>query len=100
LTVTASDREATIEVKDNGIGIEPDQQQAIFEMFTQVDTSLERSQDGLGIGLALVKSLIEMQGGRVACRSEGAGLGSSFLVYLPVVADEAPAATDDARGYG
>ena len=56
-------------------------------MFTQVDTSLERSRDGLGIGLTLVKTLVEMHGGTVEAHSDGLGRGSEFVVRLPVAAD-------------
>ena len=72
-------------MKDTGIGIAADQLSRIFEMFTQVDRSLEKSQGGLGIGLTLVKRLVEMHGGRVEARSEGPGKGSEFIVRLPVV---------------
>ncbi len=79
---------ATIRVRDNGIGIDADQLPRVFEMFMQVDTSLERSVSGLGIGLTLVKSLVEMHGGRVEVHSDGAGLGTEFAVRLPIVSDE------------
>ena len=71
--------------KDNGIGIAAEQLPRIFEMFTQID-SLERSQGGLGLGLALVKSLVEMHGGTVEARSAGVGQGSEFMVRLPILA--------------
>ena len=67
----------------------------IFEMFAQVDTSLERSRDGLGIGLTLVKTLVEMHGGTVEAHSDGLGRGSEFVVRLPVLADT-PAAVSPA----
>ncbi len=75
-----------ISVRDTGIGIAADQLDHIFEMFTQVDTSLERSLTGLGIGLTLVKTLTEMHGGSVEVHSAGAGQGSEFVVRLPVAA--------------
>jgi two-component system CheB/CheR fusion protein len=75
--------EIIIEVRDNGIGIPSDVLPHIFELFTQADRSLDRSQGGLGIGLALVRSLVELHGGRIEARSPGAGQGSRFLVYLP-----------------
>ena len=59
----------------------------IFEMFAQVDTSLERSRDGLGIGLTLVKTLVEMHGGTVDVHSDGLGRGSEFVVRLPILSD-------------
>ena len=77
--------EVVVSVQDEGLGIAADQLGRIFEMFAQVDGSLERSQGGLGIGLTLVKSLVEKHGGRVEARSEGLGKGSEFLVHLPLV---------------
>ncbi|WP_448962013.1 PAS domain S-box protein [Larkinella arboricola] len=79
------DGQALLRVADNGIGLAPDQLTAIFDLFVQVDTSLARSQGGLGIGLTLVKRLVEMHGGRVEARSPGLGQGSEFMVYLPLV---------------
>jgi two-component system, chemotaxis family, CheB/CheR fusion protein len=73
-----------IRVRDTGIGIAADQLDHVFEMFTQVDTSLERSLIGLGIGLTLVKTLTEMHGGTVEAHSAGAGQGSEFVVRLPL----------------
>ena len=73
-----------IRVRDTGIGIAADQLDHVFEMFTQVDTSLERSLTGLGIGLTLVKTLTEMHGGTVEVRSDGVGEGSEFIVRLPL----------------
>jgi len=78
-------REVVIRIADGGIGIAADHLNRIFDMFAQVDTSLERSHSGLGIGLTLVKSLVEMHGGRVEAHSDGPGKGSEFVVYLPVV---------------
>jgi PAS domain S-box-containing protein len=85
---------AVITVKDDGAGIPAEHLENIFEMFTQLDRSLERSQGGLGIGLTLVKRLVEMHGGTVEARSAGEGLGSVFEVRLPLAAaGEPPAAT-------
>jgi PAS domain S-box-containing protein len=78
--------QAVIRVRDNGIGIAADQLPRIFEIFTQADTSLERVQSGLGIGLTLVKNLVEMHGGTVEATSPGAGMGSEFIVRLPIAA--------------
>ena len=89
LTVERGDGHAAIRVRDDGIGIAPEQLPRVFEMFTQVDTSLERSRDGLGIGLTLVKTLVEMHGGTVEAHSEGPGRGSEFVVRLPMAANEA-----------
>lgn len=79
---------AVMRVRDSGIGMEPSKIHKVFELFTQLDTSLERSAGGLGIGLALVKSLVELHGGEVEARSEGAGTGSEFVVRLPIAAGE------------
>jgi signal transduction histidine kinase/CheY-like chemotaxis protein len=87
LIVARQGDEVAISVKDNGIGISPDKLDSIFEMFSQVDQSLERSQGGLGIGLALAKRLIELHGGRIEARSEGLGKGSEFVIRLPAVFD-------------
>ena len=79
------DGNVVVTIKDNGAGIPRDKLQNIFEMFTQVDRDPERSQGGLGIGLTLVKRLIEMHGGSVEARSGGTGLGSEFVVQLPIL---------------
>jgi PAS domain S-box-containing protein len=85
LSAERIDGMAVISVKDSGIGIPPDMLVPIFDMFTQVDGSLERSHGGLGIGLTLVKRLVEMHGGTVEARSSGANQGSEFIVRLPAV---------------
>lgn len=79
----------TITVEDTGIGIPAAALPTIFDMFSQVDRSLERSTGGLGIGLALVKGLVEMHGGTVTAASAGPGRGSTFTVRLPVVTQTA-----------
>jgi CheY-like chemotaxis protein len=86
--------EAVLRVRDNGIGISPEMLPRIFDLFAQADQSLDRSQGGLGIGLALVKSLVDMHGGSIAVRS-APGHGSEFIVRLPVsvTPDPAPAVT-------
>lgn len=76
---------AMLSVRDTGIGIPPHMLPHVFELFTQVDGSLDRSQGGLGIGLTLVKRLVEMHGGCVEAHSEGRGMGSEFVIRLPVV---------------
>lgn len=76
-------KDALVTVTDNGIGIPPDKLDSIFEIFTQVDESVERSQGGLGIGLTLVRRLVQMHGGTVAAKSQGQGMGSAFVVRLP-----------------
>jgi PAS domain S-box-containing protein len=85
LTAQQQDGAAVVRVLDTGIGIPADQLPHIFEMFVQVDRSLERSQGGLGIGLTLVRRLVEMHGGRVEARSDGPGKGSEFVLHIPVV---------------
>jgi PAS domain S-box-containing protein len=95
LEVERDGAHAVIKVRDNGIGILPEQHGQIFEMFRQVDSSLERSRDGLGIGLTLVKSLVESHGGTVQVRSEGLGRGSEFELRLPL-ADQPLVAPEDA----
>ncbi|MEK6262086.1 MAG: PAS domain S-box protein [Planctomycetota bacterium] len=85
ITVEQRGGEVAVSVKDTGVGISSDMLPKIFEMFTQVDTSLERSQGGLGIGLTLVERLVEMHGGSVSARSEGPGRGSEFVVRLPIL---------------
>jgi len=80
---------AVVRIRDNGIGIPKEMLVEIFEMFRQVDQTLERSNGGLGIGLTLVKQLVELHGGSVEARSEGAGTGSEFVVKLPAVAFDA-----------
>jgi signal transduction histidine kinase len=108
LRVERQGSDAVLSVRDTGVGIPAHMLPRVFEMFTQVDQSLERSQGGLGIGLSLVKGLVEMHGGRVEARSDGHGTGSEFVVRLPVVlspaarqpgdeADRAPAAAKARR---
>jgi len=88
LTAERDAAEVVVSVKDSGVGIPPAQIENIFEMFEQVDKTLERSQEGLGIGLTLSKHLVELHGGSIAAQSEGPGHGSRFTVRLPVVEGE------------
>ncbi|HEV8202258.1 MAG TPA: PAS domain S-box protein, partial [Candidatus Polarisedimenticolia bacterium] len=86
--------QVVVRVKDDGIGIPQEMQPRIFDIFVQVDRSLERSQGGLGIGLTLVKRLLELHGGAIEVMSDGRGKGSEFIARLPVApadAVEAPA---------
>jgi CheY-like chemotaxis protein len=76
--------QASISVSDNGMGIAPQMLERVFEMFAQIDNSLERSQGGLGIGLTIVRRLVEMHGGTVEARSAGRDQGSEFLIRLPL----------------
>ncbi len=77
-----------IGVRDNGVGIPSEMLSSIFELFTQVDRSLDRSQGGLGIGLTLVHKIVEMHGGHVEAFSEGPNRGSEFVVHLPALHDD------------
>ena len=84
LSVDASAGMARLRVRDNGIGLADNHLEVIFELFAQVDNSLARSQGGLGLGLTLVRRLVQMHGGRVEAHSAGLGQGSEFTVYLPL----------------
>jgi CheY-like chemotaxis protein len=90
LAAERQDSDVVVSVRDTGIGIPADQLSSIFEMFTQIDRSLERTRGGLGIGLTLVKQLVEMHGGTVEAHSEGVGMGSEFLVRLPILVGPKP----------
>lgn len=83
LTATYAAGELQIAVRDEGSGIEPSFLPHIFDLFAQGDQSLDRSQGGLGIGLTLVKHLVELHGGHVTAHSEGPGTGTEVVVYLP-----------------
>ena len=85
IRVERRDARVVISIRDNGIGIDRSQLGSVFEMFTQVDRSSRRAQGGLGIGLTLVRSLVEMHGGTVEATSEGIGRGSEFRVELPLL---------------
>jgi signal transduction histidine kinase/DNA-binding response OmpR family regulator len=93
LVAEARGRNLKLSVKDSGVGIPGGMQDAIFEMFTQVDRTGEGGPVGLGIGLTLVRSFVQLHGGSVEARSEGPGRGSEFLVTLPIVVTEAPEET-------
>jgi PAS domain S-box-containing protein len=84
LTAEREDGMAVLRVRDNGIGIAPPMLARIFELFVQVDHTSTKAQGGLGIGLTLVKNLVEMHNGVVQARSEGLGRGSEFVVRLPI----------------
>lgn len=88
LTAELLDGEVAVAVRDTGIGIPPDALPQLFDLFSQVDRSLERSTSGLGIGLALVQGLVAMHGGTVRAESTGLGTGSTFTVRLPVLSSE------------
>jgi PAS domain S-box-containing protein len=84
------DGQLVLTVQDDGIGMEAELTERVFELFAQAERSSDRSLGGLGLGLALVKNLVELHGGRVACSSPGLGKGSTFEIALPIM--EAPAA--------
>jgi len=83
-------RQAVVRICDNGIGIAPEMLARVFELFVQGDPSLTRSQSGLGIGLSLARSLVELHGGQIEVYSAGSGQGSEFVVYLPLDSGELP----------
>jgi signal transduction histidine kinase/ActR/RegA family two-component response regulator len=88
---TREEDEAVVSVRDNGKGIPPEMLSHIFELFTQVNPSIDRGQGGLGLGLTLVRRLVEMHGGQVEARSNGPGQGSEFRIRLPLITDVANA---------
>ncbi len=90
VTAHREGHDAVIRVRDNGMGIPTDMLPQVFEMFAQVDRNLGRSQGGLGIGLTLVRSFVEMHGGNIEARSDGPGRGSEFIVRLQLVDDQPP----------
>ncbi len=85
LSARREDGKAVVSVRDGGIGIAPDMQPRVFDLFSQAESSMERGRGGLGVGLMIVKRLAEMHGGSVTVFSEGLGKGSEFVVRLPVV---------------
>jgi signal transduction histidine kinase len=88
---------AVVRVRDTGIGIEPDMLESVFEMFTQGERPLDRAQGGVGLGLTLVRRLVQMHGGTVSATSGGSGRGSTFEVRLPALAaSDAPGAAHPA----
>lgn len=90
LTLECSANESLLRVRDNGIGMSAEMLPRVFDLFSQADLSLDRSQGGLGIGLTLVRSLVAMHGGSITASSPGLGQGSEFVVRLPVPADISP----------
>lgn len=96
-----TNEDAHISVTDNGVGFAPDQAERIFEMFTQVDPSRTREHGGLGLGLSIVKTLVELHGGVVIARSRGPGLGSEFRIRIPLLHEATtghPLAVEPATG--
>jgi CheY-like chemotaxis protein len=107
LSAAVEGEQVVFRVRDDGIGIQPSMLTSVFELFTQADRTLDRSQGGLGLGLTLVRTLVEMHGGAVDAQSEGLGAGSVFTVRLaryapapeaaPAVLEPRPPAADPAR---
>ena len=91
-------QQAVVKVRDNGIGIAPEMVARVFELFVQADQSLARTQGGLGIGLSLARSLVELHGGRLEAYSAGLGQGSEFVVYLPLLRAERARAANKGEG--
>ncbi len=87
LRAVIQDPELVVAVSDNGVGIPSDQLAEIFKPFARVDTSIERGQGGLGIGLSLSERIVALHGGSVTARSDGAGQGATFVVRMPVVTE-------------
>jgi signal transduction histidine kinase/ActR/RegA family two-component response regulator len=85
LGIAVEGADVVFRIRDNGVGIPPEMLPRVFDLYAQVGHSLDRAQGGLGLGLNLVRSLTEMHGGSVQARSEGPGLGSEFLVRLPLL---------------
>jgi CheY-like chemotaxis protein len=95
--VDAAHGRLLLTVRDEGIGMEPELTGHVFDLFTQAQRSVDRAQGGLGLGLALVKNLVELHGGTVACTSPGLGRGSTFEVALPLLEQIPGQAADAAR---
>lgn len=97
LCTSVQDHEVLIEVSDDGIGMTPETEKHAFDLFAQAERSSDRSSGGLGLGLALVKSLVELHGGTVTCRSDGLGQGSTFSIWLPRLAEQNHPASREAN---
>src|SRR6185437_3438291 len=95
--LTQDQGHALLSVCDNGIGLAPDKLDSIFDLFSQVDRSLAHSAGGLGIGLTLVRRVLELHGGHIEARSDGLGRGSEFMVRLPMAS---PTASEPRFGSG
>lgn len=100
LTVEQEDGRVAVRVRDTGIGIEPAMVPRLFQMFVQVGEHRGHAQGGLGIGLGLVKSLVEMHGGSIEAHSAGPGTGSEFVVWLPTIPASAPGRAEPGRSGG
>jgi CheY-like chemotaxis protein len=100
LTAELAGIEVVVKVRDNGLGVPAEALPKLFQMFSQVDRNMERAQGGLGIGLTLVRRLVEMHGGTVAAHSEGPGKGSDFVVRLPVLKHDGATSQRPAKDSG
>jgi PAS domain S-box-containing protein len=98
LTAVRENNQAVLKVRDNGIGIASDMLPHVFDLFVQVDHTATRSQGGLGIGLTLVKNLVELHQGTVEAHSAGLGQGSEFVVRLPLLAEPQPVPDEKQNG--
>ncbi len=92
VSVDPAERQAVLRVSDTGIGMPPEVLARLFQPFMQADTTLDRSKGGLGLGLALVKGIVELHGGHIDAHSDGLGKGAEFVVRLPLVLESAEAA--------
>ena len=96
ISVDTEDAQAVFRVRDTGVGLSPEMLQTIFAPFSQVESSRQHSEGGLGLGLPLVRSLVEMHGGRVEAHSDGPGRGSRFVIWLPLAPAGEPAPAPEA----
>lgn len=96
-TARSQGRELILEVADDGIGLEDTELRRVFNMFSQVTAAQERSEGGLGIGLALTRGLVQLHGGSIEAHSDGPGKGATFTARLPILSSAAPAAEGDAQ---
>ncbi len=98
VSLLSDGQHARLSVRDNGLGLEPDVRERLFQPFAQADSTLHRTRGGLGIGLALVKALADLHGGRVEAHSEGPGKGCEFVIVLPLAPAQAVAPLQQATG--
>lgn len=97
-SIRKEDNEAILRVQDSGIGIRTDMLEAIFDLFVQSEDTLDRSTGGMGVGLTLVRTLVELHGGKITAHSQGAGQGSEFIVRLPLTSKPLAASDECANG--
>jgi CheY-like chemotaxis protein len=96
LCTLVRESDVLIEVTDDGIGMTPEMTKHAFDLFTQAERTSDRASGGLGLGLSLVKSLVELHGGSVGCKSGGLGEGSTFSISLPLLREKTNPASSDA----